>query len=115
MPSEMLRGVPVRVMIRLQALLVWTVLSIPSIAVSLILYFSPSKDEDVKDKDVTTDDVKNVSYPCYHNYTVYYPVYERTRFWVEGVSLVVVGLLGVLGNLLTVAVLARSKNTKFNR
>ncbi len=52
---------------------------------------------------------------CYDNYTVYLPIYESTRFWVEGVGLACVGLLGLCGNGLTLAVLARSKGTKFNR
>ncbi len=46
---------------------------------------------------------------------MYLPIYESARFWLEGVGLAIVGLLGLCGNGLTLAVLARSRGTKFNR
>ena len=36
----------------------------------------------------------NVTYECYGNFTIYYPLYESAKFWIEGVLLIGVGLLG---------------------
>ena len=41
--------------------------------------------------------------------------YETARFWIEGVLLIAVGTLGILGNILTLAVLSKSKKTNFNQ
>ena len=89
MPSPC-AGVPVRLVINLAACFVWTLFSLPSIVVSLNLYFSLSPaDEREEEEEVlvqpavvvnaTGGDMKPQSFPCYHNYTVYFPVYERFR------------------------------------
>ena len=59
--------------------------------------------------------VKNVTYECYENFTIYYPLYESTKFWIEGVLLIIVGILGLLGNFLTLAVLSQSKKSTFHQ
>merc|ERR1712079_189878 len=43
--------------------------------------------------------------------------YHRAKFWIEGVILIIVGILGLLGNVLTLVVLSskRSKRTTFNQ
>ena len=57
----------------------------------------------------------NVTYDCYGNFTIYYPLYESAKFWIEGVLLIGVGLLGLCGNFLTLAVLGNSKRSTFNQ
>ena len=129
---------PVRVKIRLQALVLWLALSLPSLLVTLILYSSSADDvsqwnsannaakttADSKELDLEEDKdgdghesltEEGEEYSCYENYTIYFPVYIETRFWIEGILLFGVGLLGAFGNLLTMAVLRKSKHTKFNR
>ena len=59
--------------------------------------------------------VKNVTYECYENFTIYYPLYNNAKFWIEGVLLILVGTLGLFGNLLTLAVLSQSKKSTFNQ
>ena len=54
-------------------------------------------------------------YTCYENFTVYHPVFESAQFWIEGVLLIVVGILGILGNGLTLVVLGNSKKTNFHQ
>ena len=53
-------------------------------------------------------------YTCYENFTVYHPVFESAQFWIEGVLLIGVGILGILGNCLTLIVLGKSKRTNFH-
>ena len=54
-------------------------------------------------------------YTCYENFTVYHPVFESAQFWIEGVLLIGVGILGILGNGLTLVVLGNSKKTNFHQ
>ena len=121
--------VPVRLKIRLWAFLIWLVFTLPNVIVTLTLYFTGDEGGDGDDGDPTSSEkaptaassvndssrIEEEVFRCYDNYTVYLPIYEATRFWVEGVGLACVGLLGLCGNGLTLAVLARSKGTKFNR
>lgn len=67
------------------------------------------------DNVINDSEVVNVTYQCYDNYTVYYPLYESAKFWIEGVLLIGVGILGLLGNCLTLAVLSQSKRSTFNQ
>ena len=111
---------PVRVQIRLIALVVWLLLSLPSILVTLGLYFMPVSSIDSGETNITQAapsevETNNVTYACYENYTIYEPLYEQARFWIEGVLLFGVGLCGLLGNILTLAVLRKSKSSKFNQ
>ena len=57
----------------------------------------------------------NVTYECYENFTIYYPLYNNAKFWIEGVLLILVGTLGLFGNFLTLAVLSQSKKSTFNQ
>ena len=59
-----------------QAFGIWACLSLPSILVTLVLYFYPESDDD---KESRASDVGNVSYRCYENLTVYHPVYLEVR------------------------------------
>ena len=59
--------------------------------------------------------VANVTYECYENFTIYYPLYNNAKFWIEGVLLILVGTLGLFGNFLTLAVLSQSKKSTFNQ
>jgi hypothetical protein len=74
----------------IQALAIWVCLSLPSIVVTLALYAFPA---DIEDEDKDDDDdgggeggdngqeeVTNVSYTCYENYTIYHPMYLEVRF-----------------------------------
>jgi hypothetical protein len=54
-------------------------------------------------------------YACYENFTIYHPVFESAQFWIEGVLLIGVGILGILGNCLTLIVLGKSKKTNFRQ
>ena len=54
-------------------------------------------------------------YTCYENFTIYHPVFESAQFWIEGVLLIGVGILGILGNCLTLIVLGKSKKTNFHQ
>lgn len=60
-------------------------------------------------------DLSNITFECYENFTTYYPLYESAKFWIEGVSLIIVGILGLFGNFLTLAVLSQSKKSTFNQ
>ena len=57
----------------------------------------------------------NLTFVCYENFTVYFYRYQQARFWIEGVVLIIVGILGLLGNILTLAVLSQSKRSTFNQ
>ena len=57
----------------------------------------------------------NMTYKCYENFTIYYPRYHQAKFWIEGVVLIIVGILGLLGNVLTLVVLSQSKRSTFNQ
>ena len=57
----------------------------------------------------------NLTFVCYENFTVYFDLYQQARFWIEGVVLIIVGILGLLGNILTLAVLSQSKRSTFNQ
>lgn len=149
--------VPVRLRIKLQALALWILLSLPSILVTLVLFFSPSPSSDEEEQDPLEhlhhqqqqqeqqdqspdssrpqNEVdrlpigaeshltyegglvyeKQEQYTCYENYTVYRPLYDNAQFWIEGILLFFVGLFGILGNVLALAVLRKGKNTKFNQ
>ena len=48
---------------------------------------------------------------CHEHFDDIYPILNRVRFWVEGVCLVVVASIGLLGNLLTVLVIANLENS----
>ena len=67
-------------------------------------------------ENVVSEDI-NMTFKCYENFTIYYPRYHRAKFWIEGVILIIVGILGLLGNVLTLVVLSskRSKRTTFNQ
>ncbi len=119
--------IPVRLKIRLWAFLLWLGFTLPNVIVTLTFYFMPNDEQDgngdslsknvtvIQEPEVEVLEDPSEVYPCYDNYTVYLPIYESTRFWVEGVGLTCVGVLGLCGNALTLAVLANSKGTKFNR
>lgn len=40
--------------------------------------------EDAQDLDNVVNGDTNDTFTCYENYTVYYPLYERAQFWIEG-------------------------------
>ncbi|TRY73942.1 hypothetical protein TCAL_11824 [Tigriopus californicus] len=142
--------IPVRLRIKLQALALWVLLSLPSILVTLGLFFSPSSssEEDTEEippehhhqpqpsvSSVPESEVDRLpigaeshlthegslvyeeqeQYTCYENYTEYRPLYDNAQFWIEGILLFFVGLFGILGNVLALAVLRKGKNTKFNQ
>ena len=65
-------------------------------------------------KNVISEDI-NMTFKCYENFTIYYPRYHQAKFWIEGVILIIVGILGLLGNFLTLAVLSQSKRSTFNQ
>ena len=67
------------------------------------------------DEENVINDSTNVTFECYDNYTVYYPLYESAKFWIEGVLLIGVGIFGLFGNCLTLAVLSQSKRSTFNQ
>jgi len=117
--------VPVRLRIRLWAFVLWLLFTLPNVVVTLVLYFRVDEQEE-RIEGGSKEDLKSASnatllndletvYPCYDNLTVYLPIYEATRFWVEGVALCCVGVAGLCGNALTLAVLTKSKKTKFNK
>ena len=56
----------------------------------------------------------NGSLPCYDSIEEFNEKREKAWFWLEGVSLFVVGILGFLGNILAILILVRSENTAFN-
>ena len=57
----------------------------------------------------------NMTYECYENATIYQSYVANSAFWIEGVLLIGVGLLGLCGNFLTLAVLGKSKRSTFNQ
>ena len=57
----------------------------------------------------------NKTYECYENATIYQSYVANSTFWIEGVLLIGVGLLGLCGNFLTLAVLGKSKRSTFNQ
>ena len=59
--------------------------------------------------------IKNGSLPCYDNIEKFHEKRERAWFWLEGVSLFVVGIFGLFGNILAILILSRCPtNTGFN-
>ena len=119
---------PVKIKMRLQALALCSILGLPSVIVTISLFVIPPSDpEDTLDNNVTSGPLEEelqlhqqqpeepVVYQCYENFTVYYAKFETARFWIEGVLLISVGTLGILGNILTLAVLGKSKKTNFNQ
>ena len=76
-----------------QALGIWACLSLPSILVTLVLYFCPeSDDDDDRESRVAasaSDHVfssSNASYTCYENLTVYHPIYLEVSMIEKRVS-----------------------------
>lgn len=54
-------------------------------------------------------------YQCHETLEDYESVMESAQFWLEGVALLVVGLFGMAGNVLTIVVLRRiDSNTTFS-
>ena len=43
-------------------------------------------------------------YYCHEKFDVILPIIDSVRFWIEGVSLTIIAIFGLLGNLLTVVV-----------
>ena len=59
--------------------------------------------------------IKNDSLPCYDSIEEVYDKRESAYFWLEGVSVFVVGIFGLLGNILAILILSRCPtNTEFN-
>ena len=67
-----------------QALGIWACLSLPSILVTLVLYFCPESGKDDEKEshavaasasDQSVFGGSNASYTCYENLTVYHPIY----------------------------------------
>lgn len=135
---------PVRVKMRIQALLLVLVLGSPSILMTLTSSLSSGQGANTTGTTTPNVDNNNISsnssstsdgnsskeengtlaalpdkfdknYKCYGNFTVHYHLYEETKFWVESVLIFAVGTLGILGNGLAFAVLNQSKRTQFNQ
>ena len=55
-------------------------------------------------------------FPCHEIHEEYGHYLKLATFWIEGVAILVIGVIGVAGNILTVFVLRRiDQNTTFNR
>lgn len=58
----------------------------------------------------------NATTICHEKFDDYHHFMTRAQFWLEGVSLLVVGICGMAGNVVTIIVLGRiDSNTTFNR
>jgi hypothetical protein len=70
------------------------------------------EEEEEEEEDYLTDD----QYQCHERFDDYRHFQTNAQFWIEGVSLLVVGIFGVAGNVMTIVVLRRiDSNTTFNR
>ena len=59
--------------------------------------------------------INNGSLRCYDKIEEFHDKRERAWFWLEGVLLFVVGILGLLGNILAIFILSRCPtNTEFD-
>ncbi len=83
---------------RLKALLVLLALGLPGNLYVLYCYNNPISEDDlvhdVEDTDVKDDDEV---FKCYEDADLWEPRLFRVRYWVEGVILSVVGLVGLAG------------------
>lgn len=61
-------------------------------------------------------DLESDIYQCHEHFNEHRHFMTKAQFWIEGVSLFVVGIFGIAGNIMTVIVLGRIySNTTFNR
>ena len=68
------------------------------------------------DDNILDDPAANMSYQCHEKFNEYGHLMSAAQFWLEGVSLLVVGVFGMAGNVMTIIVLRRiDSNTTFNR
>jgi hypothetical protein len=57
----------------------------------------------------------NISLHCYDSIEELNEKREKLWFWLEGVFLFIVGILGLIGNIIAIATLSQSpENTEFN-
>ena len=62
------------------------------------------------------EDEEEGIYQCHETFEEYKHLMSAAQFWVEGVSLLVIGIFGMAGNVMTIVVLRRiDSNTTFNR
>jgi hypothetical protein len=61
--------------------------------------------------DATTEGSNVTEDICHEKFDDINPILNSVRFWIEGVCLVVVASIGLLGNFLTVLVIANLENS----
>nr|XP_040569928.1 FMRFamide receptor-like [Lepeophtheirus salmonis] len=105
---------PMRIQMKIHAVILWLVLAIPSLVLTFILYFSSTDLESNESFDGSIESSPTHNYTCYENYTVYIEIWYTAKFWIEGILQFGVGLLGIFGNILTIFVLSKNKKTNFN-
>lgn len=94
--------------------LVWAVLVLPPFVVTLVLLNDPVlTDEDEVDNSTaiisessSTTSMNNNSDSCYEFTGDFEDVIADFRFWMKGIALSVIGLFGLIGNVLTIVVLS---------
>ena len=59
-----------------------------------------------------TPSVNRSEETCYELISDYDGVLEQTHFWIKGVALTTLGVFGLLGNMVTIAILSKSDSNR---
>lgn len=65
----------------------------------LYLYLTPTPEEEKGTASAEPDSEATASFTCYEDSEAWRPVLEQVRFWVEGVALSALGVVGILGEI----------------
>ena len=94
----------------LGTLIAWMILCVPQNVVTLVMYFSQDV-QDVQESSIPTNYSSN--YSCFDEHAT---LKSKFKFGVRGVTTIIIGITGIIGNVFSIIVLRRlATKSEFNR